>query len=836
MWSPRCWDGASSSVKWSEQICSGFGDPLTFYLTAHWALDSLSVTLVVVAAGKMSGSRVGGLLSGLTFVLSHPQFGDWTRMFPNGDRIGLFLASVHVFMISQLVIRPLHASWTTVVKLGVVTGLMAIFWPMEVQWVLISELGVVLALHFSNVVSPYVVSVVVGAHVVGWEYASLVVLDPTLRCWTFYVYLLLGTLGVTFGLRLVVDKLFGAKLDKWLFLRGIILTVGLYVLLVETRHGVWTVLGNVKEDIRMSRHLRQYPINLSEGVDTARTFPPGAFATTISSDESGAEESNSLEIMDSWEEDRNVSQISLHDRGQHSPHSHLTEGGHNPTTEMGHSQGDDELLSIGRSEQGGWRPTKAEVVTATALKQAVDADSVEVGSSGVRNVSDTGQADLHMNELTDYLTHCLVSAMTTSPVGRLHQVLLDHIAPLSLALGAITSFHREIGKLVAIKGCNGSSSREARLCRSAHFDVVISIACLALSVLVHDKFAVLFFVQLSLIASYLLFRLDIPRQGGHGRGGDRDENREVGCDYWKWGNNVTLRRLMHSARSRTTIVTAVVFAMVIAAAKRKMDFIYESPHQFLNQGDAAGGKEELVSAIKWIRDQTPLNNVTFLGPSPLLTTVYGSGDRPVVNLEDVNNLSHGKPPPSAAVLSLLFNSKLSLGQLCQILNDDRTTTASTYLFLSRDFCLNPAYPHSRSLVRMPPLHSSPSSDGMSGDDIKGEPTITLRQKEKADEILGMKMRSKLHRQKELRNGVVSDISTSDFEPIDNPSCNLIRFWDDKISNSWNEGRHKTTESSPAGQGRVPCMRLFSSDTELEIKPFRRVFHNRLYSVLTCARE
>lgn len=55
---------------------------------------------------------------------------------------------------------------------------------------------------------------------------------------------------------------------------------------------------------------------------------------------------------------------------------------------------------------------------------------------------------------------------------------------------------------------------------------------------------------------------------------------------------------------------------------------------------------------------------------------------------------------------------------------------------------------------------------MSGDDIKGEPTITLRQKEKADEILGMKMRSKLHRQKELRNGVVSDISTSDFEPID----------------------------------------------------------------------
>lgn len=53
-----------------------------------------------------------------------------------------------------------------VVKLGVVTGLMAIFWPMEVQWVLISELGVVLALHFSNVVSPYVVSVVVGAHVV----------------------------------------------------------------------------------------------------------------------------------------------------------------------------------------------------------------------------------------------------------------------------------------------------------------------------------------------------------------------------------------------------------------------------------------------------------------------------------------------------------------------------------------------------------------------------------------------------------------------------------------------------------------------------------------------
>lgn len=67
---------------------------------------------------------------------------------------------------------------------------------------------------------------------------------------------------------------------------------------------------------------------------------------------------------------------------------------------------------------------------------------MEVGSSGVRNVSDTGQADLHMNELTDYLTHCLVSAMTTSPVGRLHQVLLDHIAPLSLALGAITSFHR----------------------------------------------------------------------------------------------------------------------------------------------------------------------------------------------------------------------------------------------------------------------------------------------------------------------------------------------------------------------------------------------------------
>ncbi len=75
--------------------------------------------------------------------------------------------------------------------------------------------------------------------------------DGSLSCWSFYVYLLFGGVGVTYGLRIIVDRLFGSNLDKWLFLRATILAVGLYIFVIETRHGLLS-FSNLKEDVCMS--------------------------------------------------------------------------------------------------------------------------------------------------------------------------------------------------------------------------------------------------------------------------------------------------------------------------------------------------------------------------------------------------------------------------------------------------------------------------------------------------------------------------------------------------------------------------------------------------------
>lgn len=135
-----------------------------------------------------SGSKMGGILAGATFLLNHAVTLDWTTLFPIGDCFGLVVASVHILSLPHFVIMPLHSSWTTVrvfsvivilncclhahgwnlqvVKMSLLTALLGILWPMEAQWVLVVELGAVLSLHFCNMVSPYLVLVVLGGHIV----------------------------------------------------------------------------------------------------------------------------------------------------------------------------------------------------------------------------------------------------------------------------------------------------------------------------------------------------------------------------------------------------------------------------------------------------------------------------------------------------------------------------------------------------------------------------------------------------------------------------------------------------------------------------------------------
>lgn len=74
-------------------------------------------------------------------------------------------------------------------------------------------------------------------------------LDPSLRCWTFYLYLVLGGVGVTWGVRRVIDYLLGTNLEKKLLLRATILSVGLYLFVTEARHGILTVTS-FQEDVR----------------------------------------------------------------------------------------------------------------------------------------------------------------------------------------------------------------------------------------------------------------------------------------------------------------------------------------------------------------------------------------------------------------------------------------------------------------------------------------------------------------------------------------------------------------------------------------------------------
>lgn len=218
---------------------------------------------------------------------------------------------------------------------------------------------------------------------------------------------------------------------------------------------------------------------------------------------------------------------------------------------------------------------------------------------------------------------------------------------------------------------------------------------------------------------------------------------------------------------------------------------------------------ELVEVTKWIREQGPQSR--FLGPSSLMTNVYLSGEQCVFNHKE-NQLPYFNLLLSPLPLHLLF-SKISLQQFHLELNTSLNNV--THLLISLDFCSNPSFPYSSNSNGY--RRGSSGSDTINNDNFQESETPR-----NADERESKESRSA--KEKEIS----FDIYKKSYTSNRSQSCDLTLFWD----NIFSESNTGATEGDMSLKKETLCQILLASGTHFEIEPFQRVFHNRLYSVIT----
>ncbi|CAG7816119.1 unnamed protein product [Allacma fusca] len=215
--------------------CSGLDDPLHFYLAAVRTLESAILILIFFMGLAFGKSNLGGNFAVAIFVFLHPQRSNYDWIFPVQEKIGWILVLLQIYTLFRTMFCKVHPHWSSVVKIAISTAVLILGWNTDAQWFLTSQLIIVVILHFCGGLSRYIASLVILGQLTGWQYASLVSIDPSLHHWSFFMYTLLACLVTVVLIEPIVDWILGRKRDKWKFFRGSILLITFQTILISVR-------------------------------------------------------------------------------------------------------------------------------------------------------------------------------------------------------------------------------------------------------------------------------------------------------------------------------------------------------------------------------------------------------------------------------------------------------------------------------------------------------------------------------------------------------------------------------------------------------------------------
>lgn len=194
------------------ESCEGMGDPAYFYVTFVFLLNGAMMSVFYVYGAYLSGSKMGGAVTVLSFFFNH---GESTRVMwtpPLRESFSYPFLVLQMLLLTHI-LRTRNPSRNSMVALGVSTVMFMLPWQFA-QFVLLTQVASLFASYILGYLSPAKMQALLLTHMVSLGVCFILMFGNSMLLTSFYASSLFSIWGVV-ALRNRFAQMFTAGLLTW---------------------------------------------------------------------------------------------------------------------------------------------------------------------------------------------------------------------------------------------------------------------------------------------------------------------------------------------------------------------------------------------------------------------------------------------------------------------------------------------------------------------------------------------------------------------------------------------------------------------------------------------
>ncbi|XP_060756509.1 dpy-19-like 1, like isoform X2 [Neoarius graeffei] len=194
------------------ESCEGMGDPAYFYVTLVFLLNGAMMSLFYIYGTSLSGSKMGGAVTVLSFFFNH---GESTRVMwtpPLRESFSYPFLVLQMLLLTHI-LRTRNPSRNSMMALGVSTVLFMLPWQFG-QFVLLTQVASLFASYILGYLSPAKMQALLLTHMVSLGVCFILMFGNSMLLTSFYASSLISIWAVV-ALRNQFAQMFTAGLLKW---------------------------------------------------------------------------------------------------------------------------------------------------------------------------------------------------------------------------------------------------------------------------------------------------------------------------------------------------------------------------------------------------------------------------------------------------------------------------------------------------------------------------------------------------------------------------------------------------------------------------------------------
>ncbi|KAF7692123.1 hypothetical protein HF521_011090 [Silurus meridionalis] len=194
------------------ESCEGMGDPAYFYVTFVFLLNGAMMSVFYIYGTYLSGSKMGGALTVLSFFFNH---GESTRVMwtpPLRESFSYPFLVLQMLLLTHI-LRTRNPSRNSMVALGVSTVMFMLPWQFA-QFVLLTQVASLFASYILGYLSPAKMQALLLTHMVSLGVCFILMFGNSMLLTSFYASSLISIWAVV-ALRNQFSRVFTAGVLKW---------------------------------------------------------------------------------------------------------------------------------------------------------------------------------------------------------------------------------------------------------------------------------------------------------------------------------------------------------------------------------------------------------------------------------------------------------------------------------------------------------------------------------------------------------------------------------------------------------------------------------------------